>query len=328
MREIDVIGIGSIMGEISPTRAGLRIGEADHLVLLPSGSATIFMTALAKLGTRASFISRVGDDDLGRWMIDQLAGIGIDTRAISLVQGQLTPVALASVNERGDKTFSFYRFPGFCEPLSTLQASDIADELLARAAVFDLTEGSLRSAGSRGTAMTLAARAKALGAAVCVNPNYRAGAWKGGELEAREVLRAAIGLGDVAIMNDAEALLIAGVTDVESAMASIAGMGPEVVVATAGGDIVRVLDRGTYSEFPLPPVNVVFDVGAGDVFHAGFLARWRPGADAISCAHFASAASALKISREPSLANLPTAAEVEARLRSLAGDVARPDGSA
>ena len=78
MRDLDVIGIGSMMGEISAPRAGMRIGDSsDHLVLLPSGSATIFITALAALGAKAGFISRVGDDDLGRWMIDELAGLGI-----------------------------------------------------------------------------------------------------------------------------------------------------------------------------------------------------------------------------------------------------------
>lgn len=316
-RDLDVIGIGSIMGEISPPRAGQRIGDAEHLLLLPSGSATIFITALAALGARAGFISRVGDDELGRWIVAELNRLGIDTTAVGTVPGHLTPIALASVDAAGEKTFTFYRFPGFSEPLSTLRADDVPDDLLARAAIFDLTEGSLRSSVLRETALTLARRAKALGLAVCVNPNYRPNAWKGGEGEARAVLREALALGELTIMNDAEARLITELDDLAAALRAIAALGPSVVVATRGGEAIHLLDRGVEAVLPIPPANVVFDVGAGDVFHAGFLARWRPGADAVACARFAAAASAIKIGREPAIANLPTAAEVEARLSSV-----------
>lgn len=322
MKDLDVIGIGSIMGEISPPAAGQRIGEAEHLLLLPGGSATIFMTALASLGARAAFISRVGDDEIGRWIIAELTKLGIDASALERVPGQLTPLALASVDDNGNKRFSYYRFPRFCEPLLTLHADDVSDELLDRAAIFDLTEASLRSPDMRGTAMTIARRAKALGLAICVNPNYRVNTWKGGEAEARDVLREALALGDLAIMNDAEARLISGGDDLPGALRAIAELGPTVVVVTRGGEEVHLLDRGEPSILPVPPAEVVFDVGAGDVFHAGFLSRWKPGTDAVDCARYAAAASAIKISREPTVANMPKCIEVEDRLRQLSDSAA------
>jgi 2-dehydro-3-deoxygluconokinase len=315
MVDLDVIGIGSMMGELSPPRAGVRISEsADELVLTPSGSATIFVTALAALGARVGFISRVGDDELGRWMIRELTELGVDTSQIRAVPGQLTPLALASVDDDGNKRFAFYRFPGTCAPLATLTAEELREDFLGRGRVFDLTEGSLRSPELRGVSFAIAQKAKALGALVCFNPNYRADGWTGGAEEARTVLVNGLALADLAIMNADEARMIARQPQLGAAMQSLAAMGPALVVVTDGAEAVHLLDRGNATVLPIPPAGVVFDVGAGDVFHAGFLAVWRPGKDVIRCAQFAAAASALKISREPAIGNLPSAREVRARL--------------
>jgi sugar/nucleoside kinase (ribokinase family) len=71
---------------------------------------------------------------------------------------------------------------------------------------------------------------------------------------------------------------------------------------------------GAVTNIPAVPVNVVFDIGAGDSFHAGFLAIWRPGGDPVSAARFASHTAALKISREPLLELLPSRDEVVAMM--------------
>ncbi|HEU0116351.1 MAG TPA: PfkB family carbohydrate kinase, partial [Thermomicrobiales bacterium] len=65
---------------------------------------------------------------------------------------------------------------------------------------------------------------------------------------------------------------------------------------------------------PAIPVPVVFDIGAGDAFHAGFLAAWRPDADPLWCARFAAQTAALKISRPPDPDLAPTRAEVLAAM--------------
>jgi sugar/nucleoside kinase (ribokinase family) len=67
-------------------------------------------------------------------------------------------------------------------------------------------------------------------------------------------------------------------------------------------------------EIPAFDVEVVYDIGAGDVFHAGFLAAWRPGDDPLPAARFAAAAAAIKIGRPPQSEHMPTRAEALAFL--------------
>jgi sugar/nucleoside kinase (ribokinase family) len=299
-----------MMGEVAPPRAGAGFGDGRGLVLFPSGSMTIFALALARLGLRVGLLSRVGDDDLGRWMRERVEDAGIDTGGVATVAGQLTPLALASVDPRGNKSFSYYRFAGISDPLATLRAADVPDAAFLRARIFDFGEASLRSPHMRVETLLLAQRARDLGLAVCYTPNYRASAWSGGSVEAAEVQRQALALADVVLMNAEESELLSGCSDPNAAALRIIALGPSVVVITSGREGAILAMDGVLTPIPAVPVDVVFDIGAGDSFHAGFLAIWRPGGDPFDAARFAAHTAALKISREPLPELLPTRDEV------------------
>jgi sugar/nucleoside kinase (ribokinase family) len=312
--DLDVLTLGMMMGEVAPPRAGAGFGDGRGLVLFPSGSMTIFALALARLGSRVGLLSRVGDDDLGHWMRARVEEAGIDTDGVATVAGQLTPLALASVDATGNKSFSYYRFAGISDPLATLRAADVPDAVLLRARVFDFGEASLRSPLMRAETLLLAQRARDLGLAVCYTPNYRASAWRGGVVEAADVQREALALADVVLMNAEESELLSGVSDPRAGARRIVALGPSVVVITSGREGAIVATYGELTSIPAIPVDVVFDIGAGDSFHAGFLAVWRPGGDPLAAARFAAHAAALKIGREPLPELLPTRDEVVAMM--------------
>jgi sugar/nucleoside kinase (ribokinase family) len=314
MRDLDVVTIGSVMAEISPPEHSVRVTEARTLVIVQAGSATTFSLAFVKLGGSLGLISRIGDDEIGRWMRDTLAAEGVDTSEIRTVAGQLTPVSLASVDGEGRKTFAYYRFPGHSEPLATLQSADVPDAYLQRARIFDLTESSLRSSSSRDVALDLARRARSLGCSVCVNPNYRPTAWKRGEAEASSVLREAVGLADLSIMNGEEARLISGAGTLEGATEWLRASGPSLAIITQGELPTLIVTDDGVSEVPIIPTKVVFDIGAGDTFHAGFLSRYARGVDVLEAVQFGTRAAALKIQRPPLIDQLPTQEEVEAAM--------------
>jgi fructokinase len=262
-RDLDVIALGSIMAEISPPDNRTRVTEAQHLVMVQAGSATTFALAFQRLGGRLGFISRLGHDEVGEWIRASLEAEGVDTSQVRGVPGQLTPISLASVDGAGNKTFAYYRFPGYSEPLGSLKSEEVSDDYLRRTAIFDLTESSLRSADSRAVGLELARRSRALGVRVCVNPNYRPTAWKGGEPEAVAVLKQAMTLADLAIMNTEEACLISGETEPERAVRWLAANGPALVAVTRGELPAALIVDGEVSEIPAVPSQVVFDIGAG-----------------------------------------------------------------
>ena len=251
--DLDVLTLGMMMGEVAPPRAGTGFGDGRGLVLFPSGSMTIFALALSRLGTRVGLLSRVGDDDLGRWMRERVEAAGIDTGGVATVAGQLTPLALASVDATGNKSFSYYRFAGISDPLATLRAADVPDSTLRRARVFDFGEASLRSPLMRAETLLLAQRARDLGLAVCYTPNYRVSAWGGGADEAADVQRHALALADVVLMNAEESELLSGVSELNAAARRIVALGPSVVVITSGSDGAIVATDGAVTSIPAVP---------------------------------------------------------------------------
>ena len=168
--DLDVLTMGMMMGEVAPPRVGAGFGDGRGLVLFPSGSMTIFALALARLGSRVGLLSRVGDDDLGRWMRGRVEDAGIDTWGAATVAGQLTPLALASVDAVGNKSSSYYRFAGISDPLATLRAADVPDFALRRARIFDFGEASLRSPLMRVETFALAQRAQGSGIGRLLHP--------------------------------------------------------------------------------------------------------------------------------------------------------------
>ncbi len=310
--DLGVIVIGSAMVEITPAEMGRPLSDVQTMVPLPSGSAANFAAVLASLGVRTALITRVGNDELGRWLIDRLGRRGIVTDYVLPVEGQRTPVSFAWMDRRGEKTFYFYRFPGFSDPMATLTPEQIEADQVGVARIFDFTEAAVRSEPLRSAALRGARLAREAGRQVCYALNYRPSAW--GDQKLDQIVaaqRQACSLADIVLMNREEAEIVTSLDDPEQALLEVAKLGPSIVVITAGEDGATLLASGEMVQIPARRVEVVYDIGAGDTFHAGLLAALLADMPAERAARFASDAAALRIGRaatEPS----PTFDEVRA----------------
>ncbi len=289
---LDVAVMGSLFVEVVPEQPGESLATMSRLVPTAAGAAANFSRALAALGPRVGLISRLGADELGEWLLAQLLTCGIDTCGVSLSPDQLTPVSFASADLLGGKRFLFYRFPGYCDPLADLSPTSLDPESVTRAALFDFTEAVIRQPGVRETAFHAARLSRAAGGRVVYAVNYRSEAWGLSPAEVAGVQREAVALADVALMNEEEYRLIFP-ADYRCVRA-----GPLVVV-TAGDRGGWIEHQGTREVFSAFPADVQYDVGAGDSFHAGYVAAYLENYPPLDAARFAAACAALKISRSP-----------------------------
>lgn len=306
----DVLAVGSALVELTPLQPGCPLVESDGYEALPSGASANFCVGLARLGLRVALATRVGDDELGRWLARRLAGYGVDTHLVHAVGGQLTPVSFCWMDGAGAKTFYFYRFPGYCDPMAEFGAIPLTDADLSAARLLDFSEATIRSEPLRSLCLQAARRARELGVQVCYAVNYRPQAWACTPQEAVSVQREALACADIALMNEEEARLITGRE--EFAAADIMALGPQVIAVTSGKEGARVFTENTEYFIPPRPVSVCYDVGAGDTFHAGFVAALLRGLKPPDAGRIASCAAALRISRQASLDALPTWDEVAA----------------
>ena len=307
---LDVIVLGSAMVEITPAEMGQPLADVETMVPLPSGAAANFAAVLASLGVQAALISRVGDDELGQWLTQRLAQRGIVTDYVRPVPGQLTPVSFAWMDRQGEKTFYFYRFPGFSDPMAALHPGEITLEQLRGARIFDFTEATVRNEPLRSAAFDAARLAREAGLQVCYALNYRPSAWHDQTPEQiAGVQREACAHADIVLMNREEARSVTGCGQAAQAAREVAKLGPSVVVITAGEEGALLLSEGRIEQSAARQVDVVYDIGAGDTFHAGLLAALLGGMSPAEAARFASAAAALRISRAATEPN-PTYDEV------------------
>ena len=306
----DLITVGSLFVELTPSTPGESLSEARRYTLVAGGAAANVVFALARLGVRVGFITAVGDDDFGSLLIDEMISFGVDTASMRRAAGQLTPVTFAAVDRQGGKQFRFYRFPGHCSPMDALREEDFF--CAGNCRLFDFSEGSIRDAGLRRLVFQAAQRTRRAGGQVLYAVNLRKGSWQLPDEAIRDIQREAVALADIVVLNGEEVAFITG-EDGEAGLCSLQALGPRVVVMTQGGEGDAVVRAGRDTAAVAPyRVPVIYDVGAGDTFHAGLVAAaLRHDLPAMSIAEwrealrFAAATAAIRVSTSADPHDLP-----------------------
>jgi len=311
---VDVVVLGSALVELTPEQPGQSVEAAERFIPLAAGSAANFAIALAALGPSVAFMSCVGEDELGRWLINRLGKQGINTELIKPVRGHLTPVSFCWADRYGQKTFYFYRAPQLSNPMSALSVDTLQEAEILSGKIFDFTEASIRAEPVRAAALRAAAIARQAGRTVCYAVNYRPNSWSEPLEDMRRIQKRAIAAADLVLMNEEEARLIFQVDDAADALAEAQGLGPSAILITSGEQETLVGFNGDHVRAPIYSVAVRYDVGAGDAFHAGFIAAYLRGLPLAGAAQWAAATAALKISR-PASAPPPSSEQVEQFLR-------------
>ena len=270
----------------------------DRIALTVGSSSAITACGAARLGLRVAFVGVVGDDPFGRWMLEALAGRGVDVGACRVDPSLPTgaSVILARPGDRAILTST--------GTMAALTADDLPDELLARARHLHVGSLFLQDALRAGLPGVLW-RARALELTTSFDPGWDpSGLWDGG-------LGPIIEATDVVLPNREEARRIAGVEDELDAGRALAAHGP-VVAVKLGAEGGLVVTRDVVARVDAPDVELVDAIGAGDAFDAGFLAGWLDGRPPEECLRLAVAAGSLSVRAVGGTDGQPDRAEAEA----------------
>jgi ribokinase len=307
-RDLDVIVVGDVNPDILVPNAEPRFGQEEVLVesiaLTIGGSAGIMAAGSARLGLRTAIVGVVGDDVFGRFMLDELAGRGVDVSACRIDAARPTgaTVILARPTDRAILTAQ--------GTIADLSVEDLPPELLRRTRHVHVASLFLQPAILAGL-RPLAERVHAAGATLSVDPNWDpSGDWDLG-------LRAALPAIDVFLPNAEEARRIARIQDLAAAARTLQGDGPRPIVAVKRGpEGALVVDAaGAVTEIAASPAEPVDSTGAGDAFDAGFLTAWLDGRPVAEAAALGAACGALSTRALGGTPGQPTRAEAEAAIR-------------
>lgn len=264
----DVITLGESMAALYPPEP-VPLERAATLALAIGGAESNTAIQLGRLGHSAGFISRVGDDPFGRRVVQTLAEHGVDTSFVTVDAGAPTGVYLREWLPDGARRVYYYRAGSAA---CRMTAADVRPEAFAGARIVHLT--GITPALSAGCAAAVARAielARAQGAKVAFDPNYRVRLWD--QATARAALLPLIAKSDILLMGHEDALAIFGTDDPAAAIGQALALGVGVVVFKQAEHGARGATAEGQVAVPAHPVERVVDpVGAGDAFNAGFLA--------------------------------------------------------
>ena len=328
-RSLDVITIGRASVDLYGQQIGTRLEDVGSFAKSVGGCPTNIAVGTARLGLKSALITRVGNEQMGRFIREQLAREGVDTAGIATDAERLTALVLLAVEN--DKSFPLIFYRDNCAD-AALSESDI-DEAFIRSSRAVLVTGTHFSKPHSDKAQRKAMRiARENGGKVVFDIDYRPNLWGLAGHDAGDSryiasdtvsahLKTVLPECDLIVGTEEEVLIAAGASDLHSALRTIRSLSSAVIVLKRGpmgcivydGAIPDDLEDGIVGKgFPIEVYNVL---GAGDAFMSGFLRGWLRGEPHATSATWANACGAFAVSRLLCAPEIPTWEELQFFLR-------------
>lgn len=290
------------------------------------GAPANVAAALAAQGVRAGFVGKVGDDPMGRYLLDRLGAADVDLAGAVADPAYATTLAFATLDPgSGGLTYSFARKPG----ADLMLCEDELDlERIRSARVVHVGSLSLAAEPARSATLRAIREAHGVGALVSCDPNARPHAWNRAQ-DMLDAIALVVDQADLLKVSVAEMELLTGLDDVAAGARELLDRGPRLVAVTLDehGAYLATRRAQAFSE-AYPVAQVVDTAGAGDAFWGAALAwllheadvRTAGDLDALdsealaACARYACVAASLSVERRGALGSAPTALQTAGRL--------------
>jgi fructokinase len=307
----------------------LCFGEAlMDMLAEPSGSYRPYAggapanvaVALAKLDVDSAFVGMLAQDAFGDLLLESLGKAGVSTAQVARTKDANTALAFVSLDAQGERRFSFYRPPA-ADLL--FRAEHFNPEAFKQAAAFHCCSNSLTEPAIAEATLEGVRLARAAGALVSVDMNYRPGLWPT-HADARPCIWSLLREADVVKLSTSELAYLAEPTrGAQDVMTKLWEGRTRWLLITDGPGLIRHLTCAREDIASTYEVKSINTTGAGDAFVAGILASLTEiraeGLDAFlaneeqvdGALRFAAACGALAVTRHGAFEAMPSRAEVE-----------------
>ncbi|MET8976863.1 sugar kinase [Streptomyces sp. NPDC004539] len=287
----EVVCVGETMAVLSPPDTG-PLARQTHLALTVGGAESNVACALAALGHRAAWLGRVGDDPLGRRVLDDLTARGVDVTAAETDPHRPTGVYFKDPGPEGTGTYYYRRDSA----ATAMTPALTAHPLLRAARVLHLTGITAALSAPCADLLTdLIVHRTVPGPLISFDVNHRPALWTADAAPALLTLARAA---DLVFVGRDEAETLWGTRTPAQIRALIPA--PTLVVKDASHGATVYGTRHAHDPqeatafVPAPAARVVEHVGAGDAFAAGYLAALlesRTPEDSLRLGHLVAAAT-------------------------------------
>lgn len=267
-KKYDVTAIGEILIDFAPMG---RDDAGDSMFVSKAGGAPVtFLATIAKYGGKAAIIGKVGRDMFGDHLRKTVTAAGIDDKNLITDEFRNTTLAFVSLDESGDRSFSFYR--NFNADVF-ISREDVDKELISSSGIFHFGSLSLTAECAEDATAYALECARESGCLITCDPNYRESLWTSPEL-AREKIMKYIGYVDILKVSKEEAEMLSGKNTFDGCFNYFLSLGISLVLITDGPNGAYFAAKDFSGHVPSLDVKAVDTTGAGDIFFGSFISKF------------------------------------------------------
>lgn len=326
-RTYDLACMGRLAVDLYAEQFGSRLEDARSMAKYLGGSSANLAFGVARLGCKSAMISRVGNEQMGRFLLETLSAEGCDTSQVQIDPERLTALVLLGLKDRDTFPLLFVREN--CADMA-IDANAINEDFMAQCRALAITGTHLSTPGTRAAAHKALQFARAHGTVTVLDIDYRPVLWgltSRGAGENRFVdnagvtqqLQQSLPLFDMLVGTEEEFLIAGGVAhDLMASLRAVRALCPQSTLVVKRGALgCCVIEGAVPSDIDAAPtyrgerVEVLNVLGAGDAFLSGLMASLLQGKDWAESTKVANACGAIVVSRHACSAAMPTPAELD-----------------
>jgi fructokinase len=298
-------------------------GQPPAFVPFAGGAPANVAVAAARLGAHARFAGMLARDMFGDFLLKSLTELGVGTDDIARTDEARTALAFVAHDEKGDRSFSFYRPPA-ADLL--FRPEHFRKESFEDLSIFHVCSNSLTEAAIAATTVEGMRRARVAGALVSFDMNLRPALWPASEAPLPRLWEALSEADVIKLSAEEFAFIHAGAGSDDAVLERLWRGKARLLLVTDGAEPMRWFSRSARGTVQGYAVEAVDTTAAGDAFVGGLLARLdaehvTPATfDALvddtarldDLIRFAAACGAITATRKGSFTAIPDQAEVKA----------------
>lgn len=262
-----VFTIGEALIDFIPSEVNRSLKDVSTFSRATGGAPANVACAVAKLGGSSAFIGKVGEDAFGDHIVETLAQAGVDTSHIYRTNIANTALAFVSLQEDGQREFSFYRKPSADLFLS---ATEIRKDWFQGNEILHFGSVDLIASPVKDAHIQAIQYCRRQGGIISFDPNVRLSLWES-EQELRDTIQAFLPLADIVKVSSDELRFITGIDNEEQALHSLFQGEVKHVFYTRGEEGAEWIAPNYRSYVPALKVKTVDTTGAGDAFVGAIL---------------------------------------------------------
>ncbi len=324
-RTLDVICLGRFAVDFYAQQIGARLEDVTSFAKYLGGSSANTAFGCARLGLKAALISRVGDDALGRFLVETIAREGCDVSHVGVDPTRLTGAVVLGIKDKD--TFPLIFLRENCADMAIAEG-DVEESFIAQSRALLITGTHFSTEYIDRISNLALDRARKNDVRTILDIDYRPVLWgltKRGDGETRYIhsdsvtahLRRILPKIDLVVGTIEEFNIAGGSIDIMESLQAVREYTDATLLVKRGPLGCAVIDGAIPDSLDDAfngrgvEVDVLNVLGAGDAFSAGFLSGWVRGEDYDACCRYANACGALVVSRHGCAPAMPTRVELD-----------------